>query len=102
MTHIENTAVQSLLNTRRLPARLSVDQAACLLGFADHDIPILVRAKCLKPLGNPAKNAQKYFSSVEIERLAQEKDWLDKATKVISRHWQQANLDRHHGHSAGL
>jgi thioredoxin reductase len=41
------------------------------------------------PLGMPAQNGHKYFSSAEIESLVRDRDWLDKATKVISRHLHQ-------------
>ena len=43
----------------KLPARIDAMQAARLLGFAEHDIPILVSAKLLTPLGTPAKSAVK-------------------------------------------
>lgn len=82
----------NLFLCQRLPGRLDVAQTAVLLGFADHDIPVLVRAKLLKPLGNPAPNAPKYFAAVEIEKVMTDKDWLEKATKVISRHWKEKNL----------
>ena len=75
-----------ILNTPRLPARLEVRQVAQLLGFAEHDIPILVRDKLLTPLGKPALNSHKYFCAADIEGLARDKAWLDKATKSVSKH----------------
>ena len=40
------------------PARRDVNGAAAMLGFMPHDIPILVKARLLKPLGHPKpKNA---------------------------------------------
>jgi hypothetical protein len=70
-----------------LPARIGVPQTAKLLGFAEHDVPILVSERLLKPLGNPAQNAPKYFSAVEILRLVTDRTWLDKATQRLSQHW---------------
>lgn len=70
-----------------LPARLNVGQVARLLQFAEHDIPVLVAARKLTPLGDPAQNAPKYFAAVEILRLAGDPEWLNKATKEIARHW---------------
>ena len=82
---------QQILNVLRLPARLNVQQVAGLLGFAEHDIPILVRRKLLKPLGEPAPNGHKYFATVELVQLTQDRQWLDRATKTISRHWCSKN-----------
>jgi len=79
------------LNLIRLPARLDASQTALLLGFQPHDIPILVSAGLLKPLGRPAANSIRYFASVDIDRLREDRDWLDKATRTISRHWQEKN-----------
>lgn len=76
-----------LLNLRRLPARLDVRQVACVLGFAEHDVPVLVKAKLLSPLGNPKPNSPKYYWAVEIEQLTRDRKWLDRATKVIADHW---------------
>ena len=72
-----------ILNLARLPARIDSQQAADLLGFKIHDIPILMRAKLLSALGNPAKNGPKYFCSAALESLAQDPNWIDKATKAI-------------------
>ncbi len=72
-----------------LPARLNVSQAARLLGFADHEIQVLMGARKLIPLGDPAPNAPKWFAAVEIIRLGQDLDWLSKATKEVSKHWRQ-------------
>jgi len=84
----------SMLNIPRLPARLDVQQTAELLGFMEHDIAILIRARLLKPLGDPVPNAHKYFSSVEIQQLFQNRQWLDKATKTVARYWHGKNSTR--------
>jgi hypothetical protein len=76
-----------MLLVRRLPARLSVDQTATLLGFAFHDIPILMRCKLLHPLDKPAPNAPKWFAAYEIEELRANRKWLDSATKAVGEHW---------------
>ena len=77
----------TVLDSRRLPARLDVRQTAMLLGVQEDEIQILMRAKLLKPLGDPAQNGHKYFSSSEIEALGKDREWLDKASKTITRHW---------------
>jgi len=91
---MNNADRQLLLSYQRLPARLDVQQTAELLGFMQHEIAVLMKARLLKPLGEPAPNGHKYFSSVEILNLAQDCQWLDKATKIVSRHWQAKNRIR--------
>jgi hypothetical protein len=86
-----------VLTSRRLPARLMAAQAAVRLGFAEHDIPVLVKAGLLEPLGDPQKNAVKYFAAVEIEKRAHNVKWLDRATKLISTYWQGQNRRRGRG-----
>jgi hypothetical protein len=81
----------SLLNCRRLPARLNTSETALLLGFQEHDIAPLVGAKLLVLLGRPAPNAPKYFASVEVVERAANPEWLSSATKVIAKHWLQKN-----------
>jgi hypothetical protein len=85
---------KSTLNLLRLPARLNVGQVAELLGFAVHDIPVLVRHGALHPLGRPQPNAQKWFAASEIEAFSQDKNWLSKSTLVISKHWARNNKKR--------
>jgi hypothetical protein len=87
---------KSTLFLPRLPARLDVNQAAEILGFLPHEIPILLRAGLLKPLGKPAHNGHKFFSAAEISGLSQNREWLDKATRAVSRHWKDRNLNCDH------
>ena len=72
---------------RNLPARLDVTATAKLLGFAEHDIQILMGSGKLTPLGDPAPNAPKWFAAVEMIRLASDREWLHKATKELSKYW---------------
>ena len=41
----------------------------------------------LEPLGDPAANAPKWFAAVEVIRLAADREWLNKATREVSKHW---------------
>jgi len=77
-----------------LPARLSCEQTAWRLNFAEHDIPILTAAGILRPLGRPAPNAPKYYALADVEEIANNPKLLDKATSAIQSHW----LRRRHGH----
>lgn len=85
---------QNTLNLHRLPARLNVEQAAALLGCQPHDVPILVRAKLLTPLGKPLPNLTKYFATCVLEELRLDVKWLDAATKAIYSHWRDENFSR--------
>jgi hypothetical protein len=84
----------NVLNTLRLPARLDVESTAKLLGLHAHDIAVLVRSKLLKPLGNPAANAPKYFASLDIQQKASDVPWLAKASNAIAEHWRHKNQKR--------
>ena len=68
----------------KIPGRVHAEDAARILGFADHDIPVLVRHKMLTPLGDPSVKSTKYFAAVEIFKCAKDPKWLSKATKVVS------------------
>jgi hypothetical protein len=83
---------KSILFVPRLPARLDVNQAGDILGFLPHEIVVLLKMGLLKPLGKPAPNGHKFFCAAEISALAQNREWLDKATRTVTRHWRDRNL----------
>lgn len=89
--------ILSLMNCRRLPARLSTGEASAILGFQEHDIAPLIAAKLLNPLGKPASNAPKYFASVDILAAAGDRDWLSQATRALARYWQGRNEKKKSG-----
>jgi len=76
---------------RRLPARLDSERTAELLGFAAHDIPVLVGCGLLRPLGRPAPNGPKYFALVDVEKVAVDRDWFSRATKAVAGCWAEKN-----------
>jgi hypothetical protein len=75
----------------QLPARLTTEQAAWLLGCQPHDVPILVSSRLLKPLGNPPQNAVKFFATAELLELSRERGWLVKVTNAINQCWREKN-----------
>jgi hypothetical protein len=75
----------------QLPARLTAEQAGWVLNCQPHDIPALINARLLKPLGNPSQNAAKYFCTADVLETAKDRTWLVKATNTISQHWQHQN-----------
>jgi len=74
------------------PACVGTEEAAKIFGWPNYYLPFLVRAGHLKPLGRPAQNARKWFATVEIERMSQDPDWLDKAVRIIEKQIQEMNL----------
>jgi hypothetical protein len=77
-----------------LPARLTAEQAGWVLNCQTHDIPALVQAKLLRPLGNPTQNSVKYFATSDVLELAKDRSWLAKLTNTINQHWQKKNARR--------
>jgi hypothetical protein len=75
----------------RLPARLTAEQVAWVLNCQPHDVPVLVSARLLKPLGNPLPNGVKYFATTELLELMEDETWLAKVTNAVTQHWQNKN-----------
>jgi len=86
-----NVDQKHLLSLPRLPARLDVEQAAQFLGFQEHDVPTLIAARLLTPLGRPSPNSTKYFATVELEQLRGDMKWLGRATEAVQNHWHRKN-----------
>ena len=75
----------------RLPARLTAEQAAWVLNCQPHDVPILVAARLLKPLGNPLPSSVKYYAASELLEQVEDRVWLAKVTNALNQHWQKRN-----------
>jgi hypothetical protein len=75
----------------QLPARLTAEQAAWVLNCQPHDVPILVVARLLKPLGNPPPNSVKYYAASELLEQVKDRAWLAKVTNALNQHWQKRN-----------
>ena len=75
----------------QIPARLTAEQAAWVLNCQPHDVPVLVVARLLKPLGNPQPNSVKYFATTEVLELSKDRTWLAKVTNAVSQHWKRKN-----------
>jgi len=78
----------------QLPVRLNAEQASWVLNCQPHDIPALMAARLLKPLGNPAQNGIKFFATADVLELAKDRSWLVKLTNTINQHWQKKNARR--------
>ena len=75
----------------QLPARLTAEQAAWVLNCQPHDIPVLVAAKLLKPLGNPPANGIKFFATADLLEAVKDRHWLVRMSATIYQHWQKKN-----------
>ena len=73
----------------QLPARLLAEQVAVVLNCQPHDVPVLVAARLLKPLGNPPPNSVKFFAAAEVVEQAKDRAWLAKVTNALNQHWQK-------------
>jgi hypothetical protein len=78
----------------RAPARLTVEQVAWLLNCQPHDIPTLVAARLLKPLGDPPANGTKYFATAEVLESAEDRAWLNRVTHTLQQFWLGKNRRR--------
>ena len=78
----------------QLPARLNVEQTAWVLNCQMHDMPALMATKLLRPLGNPPPNGIKFFATMDVLELAQDRTWLVKMTNTINQHWRTKNASR--------
>ncbi len=79
----------------QLPARLTAEQAAWVLNCQPHDIPALVGAKLLKPLGNPPPNGGKFFATADLLEAIKDRNWLVRMSATIYQHWQKKNARQH-------
>jgi hypothetical protein len=74
-----------LFNCRRLPARLTIEQVALLLGFQVYEILILVRQGKIKCVNHQSRNSRKYFHGQYILKLAEDGDFVEKASKLVAK-----------------
>jgi hypothetical protein len=90
-----NTERQQFLTLLgRSHARLSSVEVSYLINCQPSDLSILIGARLLRPLGNPRKNAPKYFAAKRILELADDPAWLDKVTAKMQEYWQRHNHDK--------
>ena len=93
---MSNSERHQFLSVAGLPGRLNTQEAAWVLGFADHDIPVLIANKMLKPLGHPPPNGGRFFALSDLEPLRLDRKWLDKASAILVKHWRFKNESKGH------
>ena len=74
---------QEFENLPRLPAILTDVQTGWRLNCTAEGIGILVREKHLEALGGAGPDDCKRFAAAYVEQLAQNRQWLDKATDIL-------------------
>jgi hypothetical protein len=89
-----NPEREKYLNLRTKPGKVTSEEAGWHLGFSVREICILIAAGMLKPLGNPAENAIKFFLSWELDQLNRDRAWFDKACHSVTKYWKDRNLQR--------
>ena len=70
---------------------MTKEKVAEALGIGTHNIPLLMRAGLLKPLGHPQRYCVKKFSRETLARNIADETWLDKVAAAIHRHWRIQN-----------
>lgn len=75
----------------KFPVLMMKEHVAEALGTAKHNIPPLVRAGLLKPLGRPGRYCVKLFSRDVLAQQITDVTWQDKVAAAIHRHWRIKN-----------
>ena len=96
-----NPDVKEFLNMAARPGRVTMEQAAWLLGFGEHEIPILMAKGLLKPLGHPAHNGQKFFLTTTLDDLRRDEKWFSKASDAVLEYWRYKNSRKGLGQADG-
>jgi hypothetical protein len=73
---------------------MTKEKVAEALDIGVHNIPLLVRAGLLKPLGHPGRYCVKKFSRDELARNIANQTWLEKVVAAIHRHWRIKNAHK--------
>jgi hypothetical protein len=89
-----NPQQEQFLNLKTFPARVRVEEAALLLGFSTHEIPILAAHGLIRPLGHPPLTGVKFFSVTLLEELRRDEKWLARASDCIVEYWRGVNKKR--------
>jgi hypothetical protein len=74
-----------------LPGRVDCEQAGWLLAFSEAEIGVLMSEGALVPLGTPAQNGKKMFSTSLILQIKDDPEMLYKFTEVIQMNTREKN-----------
>jgi hypothetical protein len=57
-------------------------------------VSVLVAAKLLKPMRNSPANSVKFFATLELLELVEDRAWLAKVTNALNQYWQSKNTNK--------
>ena len=80
------------MSLHHLPGRLSEEEAAWYMGVPSSQMHVLIAAKLLKPLGNPAPNGPKHFAIETLDRCRSDRQWVARVNDELRR----ANFQKNH------
>ena len=86
-----NPDMEKFLNLKTQPERLTAEEAAWMLGFSAHEIPILIAQGLLKPLGHPAHNGPTQCLGAMLKDLERDEKWHGKAADAVMEYWRHKN-----------
>lgn len=69
-----------MMRPNDMEARLTAEQVAWVLNCQPHDVPVMVAAKLLKPVGNPPANSVKVYATLELLEQVKDRGWLARVT----------------------
>ena|SRR5215469_11697175 len=77
------------------PIFLTEEHVSKLLGLGMHNIPVLVRAGLLKPLGRHHQpGCVRLFSKQALLAKSQDESWLGRVADAVKGHWREKNAAR--------
>jgi len=62
-----------------------------VLNGQSYDVPVLVAARLLKPLGNAPQNSATYSATAALLEQVKDRTWLSKTTNALNQNWQSQN-----------
>ncbi len=85
---------EEIFTARRLPARLTLEEAAALLGFHEDAIDYLATTGELDVCGGLSSGCQKMLATAYVLELCSDVKWLGRATQKVRRYIQSRNTQR--------
>src|SRR4051794_13811507 len=69
-----------------MKGRINYEETAALLGVKPGDIPVLIAARLIRPLGHPPSgNSVKYFAYVDILKKVEDEHFLSRMQDALYR-----------------
>jgi hypothetical protein len=82
------------LDPNLLPACLTTDMTAKILGLHEDHVRLISGTKFLMPLGEPERNSVKYYATVDVLALRENRDSLHEVVCLIGKHHANKNKNQ--------